>query len=303
MSRDHALARGLGFATALIWGLSFLSIKVAVVVVPPLTLGLARFVVASAILPLLALALREKLRVALRDIPLLALGGFIGVTLYFICENNGILLLSASEASLVVGTIPVVTMLAERIVLGTRLPGRSYLGALLSFVGVGLIVLRSPGASSSPLGFLYMAGAALAWVVYAFVTQPLTGRYGRITVTFWQSLFGMIGFIPFALSETKSWTLPGATVVLHVLYLGIFCSALGYWFYVTSLDVLGPGAASMFINLIPVVSVVAAFFFLGERLAGLQFLGGLVAILGVWLATAPGKTISANKSDGDPKSP
>lgn len=279
----------MGLATALIWGLTFLSIKVVVAVFPPMSLGFARFVVAVAILPLVALATKESLRVAPRDLPLLAASGLVGVTLYFLCENNGIMLLSASEASLIIGSIPVLTMLAERLFLGSRLGRRAYLGAVLSLAGVGLIAARSPGAASSPLGFVFMAGAAISWVGYSFLTRPLGPRYGRVAITFWQSLFGMLGFVPFVLAELPSWVMPGPVVVLNILYLGVFGSAIGYWFYVTSLDILGAGAASAFINLIPVVSVVAAYLVLGERLAGLQLLGGAVAVLGVWLATAPAK--------------
>jgi drug/metabolite transporter (DMT)-like permease len=286
--RSQGLARAFGFATALIWGLSFISIKVAIVAIPPMTLGLLRFIIAAALLPLLALATRESLRVKPRDLPRLASGGLLGVTLYFLCENNGVKLLSASEASLIVGVIPVVTMLAERLFLGTRVGFRSYLGALLSFAGVGLIAARSAGASSSPLGFLYMGGAALCWVAYSFVTRPLSERYGQVSITFWQSLFGMLGFIPFAIAEKASLAGLSAPVVLNVLYLGVFCSALGYWFYVVSLDVLGAGPANSFINLIPVVSVLAAFLFLGERLSGLQWAGAAAAVAGVYLATAKG---------------
>lgn len=294
MKTSRAGARALGLATALIWGLSFLSIKVAVAEIPPMSLGLVRFVVACLLLPLIALGLKEGLKVAPRDLPRLAAGGLVGVTLYFLFENNGILLLKASEASLVIGTIPVATMLAERLVLKTRLAGRSYVGAVLSFAGVGLIAARSEGAASSPIGFLYMAGAAASWVLYSFVTKPLGPRYGRVTITFWQSLFGLLGFVPFAVAESGSWTMPSAAGWLQVLYLGVFCSAVGYWFYVTSLDILGAGAASSFINLIPVVSVVAAYLVLGERLSGWQWLGGAVAVLGVWLATSPAASPAAS---------
>lgn len=287
MHPERSKARLMGLATALLWGLSFLSIKVALDVLPPMTLGLARFVIAVAILPLIALAMKEDLRVAIRDLPLLALGGLVGVTLYFLCENNGVKLLSASESSLVIGVIPVATMLAERVFLKTRLGPRAYIGAVLSFAGVGLIAARSQGASSSPLGFLYMAGAAFSWVLYSFVTRPLSSRYGRISVTFWQSFFGLLGFIPFVLAEGPSLSMLGGSVILHVLYLGIFCSALGYWFYVTSLEILGPGPSSTFINLIPVVSVIAAFFLLGERLTLAQMAGAGLAVAGVYLATLP----------------
>ncbi len=288
------LARAFGLTTSLIWGLSFLSTKVLIGVVPPYTLGLLRFIVACAFLPLIALLARQSLRVAGRDLPRLAAGGIIGVTLYFLCENNGLKLLSASESSLIVGVIPVVTMLAERVFLKTKVGLRSYIGAFLSFVGVGFIAAQSPEASSSPLGFIYMGGAALSWVAYSFVTRPLSGRYGQVTTTFWQSLFGLVGFIPFAALEwadfapraSSIWTLP---LILNLLFLGIFCSAIGYWLYVASLDILGAGAANSFINLIPVVSVLAAYVLLGERLSGLQWLGAAAAVIGVYLATTQGQ--------------
>jgi len=78
MPKDRSLARALGLAVALVWGLSFLSIKAAVAEVPPMTLGLARFAVALLVLPLIALATRSDLRVRAKDLPVLALGGLIG---------------------------------------------------------------------------------------------------------------------------------------------------------------------------------------------------------------------------------
>jgi drug/metabolite transporter (DMT)-like permease len=280
-------------AVSVIWGLSFLSTKVAMSTLPPMTLAVSRFIVALVLLLPLAVVARENLRLALRDLPLVVLGGLSGVTVYFLCENNGIALLTASESSLIIATIPVLTMLVDRLAFGTKLRPRSYVGALLSFGGVALIVLPalsggpSPGTrGSSPLGFLYMAGAAAAWVVYALVTRPLGSRYGHIAVTFWQSLFGLIGCIPFALAESRGWKAMNLTVVLNVLYLGVFCSAIGYWLYVVALDRLGAGTSSVFLNLVPVVSVGAAFFILGERLGLLSLAGGAVAVGGVYLATS-----------------
>ena len=276
-------------AVSVIWGLSFLSTKVAIAVLPPMTIAASRFAVAVLLLLALALAMRENLRLDLRDLPLMAASGLMGVTIYFLCENNGIALLTASESSLVIATIPVLTMLVERVAFGARLRARSYVGAILSFAGVGLIVLPSLGARASSLpGFLYMGGAAVAWVIYALLTKPLGRKYGRVGITFWQSFFGLLGCIPFALAESSSWKGVGLTVTLNVLYLGVLCSAAGYWLYVSAMDRLGAGTTSVFLNLVPVVSVGAAFALLGERLGAASLAGGAVAIGGVYLATASG---------------
>jgi drug/metabolite transporter (DMT)-like permease len=291
-------------SVSVIWGLSFLSTKVAITVLPPMTLAASRFVIAVVLLLVLALVVRENLGLRLRDAPLMALSGLMGVTIYFLCENNGIALLTASESSLVIATIPVLTMLVERIVSGTRLRARSYIGAMLSFGGVALIVMPSLRARASSLaGFLYMGGAAAAWVVYALLTKPLAPKYGRIGISFWQSLFGLVGCLPFALAESSSWRVFGLPVALNVMYLGLFCSAAGYWLYIAALDTLGAGTTSVFLNLVPVVSVGAAFLLLGERLGAMSLVGGAVAVGGVYLATSsgptkPGRSPSAAESGG-----
>lgn len=283
-----------GLALALLWGLSFLSIKVAVAVVPPMTMAVLRFVVACAVLPLVALLAGESLKIALRDLPVLAAGGFTGVTLYFLGENNGVALLTASESSLIIGSIPVLTVLSEEVFLRTRVGARVHVGAFVSFLGVALIVAPSLGSQVQRLGYLYMGMAALAWVAYSFLTRGVASRYGKITVIFWQCLFGLLGCVPFALTEAHAWKLPGPAVVLHLLYLGVVCSAAGYWLYASALDHLGAGRTSVFVNLIPVVAVIASFFFLGERLGVSQLAGGAIAVAGVYLATVtPGSRLRA----------
>jgi drug/metabolite transporter (DMT)-like permease len=70
-------------------------------------------------------------------------------------------------------------------------------------------------------------------------------------------------------------------------FLGVFCSAAGYWLYIATLNAMGSGKASVYLNLIPVVAVAASYLILGERLGPLQLLGGVVVVAGVFLATAP----------------
>jgi drug/metabolite transporter (DMT)-like permease len=303
----------------LFWGLSFISIKAAGAVFPPMTMGALRFALAVILLLFIKKhgAPGEKLR--RRDIPRLLGAGFTGVTLYFFCENNGVALVSASEASIIIGAIPVLTMTAEwlgdRLGRGARgkkageipagglqgkaLPsgrtaGMRWFGAVFSLAGVALVA-RVPagnallpeklaGGSGNALGCLYMAGAALSWVVYSFLTRPLFSRASRIYIVFWQSVFGFLGFLPFAALEYPRWGRPDLPVLAHIVFLGICCSALGYWFYARSLEVLGVGVSSTFINFIPVVTVIAGFFILGERLRPVQWAGAALVLSGVYLA-------------------
>ena len=288
MKQKQGAATLFGVIVAVIWGMTFLSIKVALREFGPMSLSLFRFVVASILLALLMVITRVEFRVAWRDVPLLSLSSIVGVTLYFYFENNGIMRLTASESSLIIGAIPVVTLLVEILLFRTRPPMLVVVGIILSFVGVALIVLRSESTTSSPLGYLFMVGAVLSWVAYGFITKPLSGRYPMLTITFWQMLIGAIGSIPFAAMERQVWTGLSTTALLNAAFLGILGSALGYWLYIIVLEHLGPGRSSVFINLIPVVSVAASYVILGERLGPLQLVGAAIVVTGVYLASGRG---------------
>jgi drug/metabolite transporter (DMT)-like permease len=304
MTERHK-ALGAIIACVLFWGFSFISIKTAITVFPPMTLGLFRFVLALIFLFFIKCRFAPKEKLKLRDIPLLFGAGITGVTLYFFCENNGVSLVTASEASIITGAIPVLTMAAEwagarlfRRASGPtppeRIGGRRWLGAAISMTGVWLVAGAALAVSGSLRGYLYMGGAALSWVAYCFLTRPLfarqNGRGGRIYIVFWQSVFGALGFLPFAAAEYPQWGRPDLPVLLHLIFLGIFCSALGYWFYAHSLEVLGVPVSSVFINFIPVVTVTGGFFLLGERLSPLQWFGALLVLTGVYLAMGEPET-------------
>ena len=353
MTKQHkALAAVI--ACVLFWGFSFISIKVAVAVLPPMTLGAFRFALAVIILFFIKRRIAPEERIQKKDIPLLAGAGITGVTLYFFFENNGVALIPASEASIFVGSIPVITMIAEaawakislsrgkkliglvrepcwfprkscsfsafslqnccfyrEVVQKLKFPNNSIIeektttgekrqslffktilpgiGALISLAGVALVAGVSFALSGTVLGYIFMSGACVSWVAYCLLTRPLFISHSRIFIVFWQSLIGFIGFLPFTFFES-SWSMPGLDVWGHLLFLGLFCSALGYWFYTMALEDLGVGKATIFINFIPVISAIGAFFVLGERLKPLQWFGAALVLAGVYLTMlAPGK--------------
>jgi len=280
-------------ACVLFWGFSFISIKVTVAVFPPMSLGFLRFAIALIFLYFIKLKLAPNEKLRKRDIPLLLGAGLSGVTLYFFCENNGVALVTVSEASIAVGAIPVLTMLAdwlgEKITRNKnsgfpRLGVRQWLGAFISIGGVWLVAGVSLAISGSILGYIYMAGTALCWAAYSFLTRPLFARCSRIYIVFWQSVAGFLCFIPFLFTELRQWGTPDVPVILHLIFLGVFCSALGYWLYARSLEVLGISVTVIFINLIPAITVIGGFFVMGDRLTLLQWLGAALVIGGVYLS-------------------
>jgi drug/metabolite transporter (DMT)-like permease len=298
-------------ACVLVWGFSFISIKESLPVFPPMTLGAVRFVIAIAVLFLMyrfSPDWRSANKALKADMPLLIGSGMAGVTFYFFFENNGVARVTASEASIITASIPVLTMIAEWLMAkallrasrnsepqdgepqenAPRLGWQSWLGAFISIAGVALVAGVSFALSGSISGYVYMGGAALCWVGYGMLTRPLFERKRpRLYIVFWQNFFGFLGLLPFALLEYKSWGNPTLPVMLHVVFLALCCSALGYWLYAHAMEVLGVSTTSVFINLIPVVTVVAGFIVLNERLTLLQGAGAALVLAGVYLTILP----------------
>lgn len=287
MSSKHLSLVGLaaGLAIALFWGLSFVSIKISVTHIPPLTLGLLRFLAASGLLWGLKKILAPREKILKKDLPKVGVAGLTGVTLYFFMENNGVLLTTASESSLIIGTIPVATLLVEALIYKVKMGWPQILGALFSTLGVWLLVAGALEIRSDAAGYLYMAGAAASWVLYSFLSKKLFGQYNRLTVIFAQSVAGTLGFLPLAMAEIPRWQPVPGDVWIHVAFLAVFCSALGYWFYSIAVHQLGVTGSSLFVNLIPVIASGAGVWFLGEQLTGQQWAGAGITLAGVLLAT------------------
>jgi len=268
-----------------------------------MTLGAVRFVIAIVVLFLMYRFSKEwqgSNRGFKSDMPLLIGSGFAGVTFYFFFENNGVLRVTASEASIITAAIPVLTMIADWIAVklsfhdnAPRLTWLSWLGAFISIAGVIFVAGVSFSISGSISGYVYMGGAALCWVGYSLLTRPLFDRKrSRLYIVFWQNFFGFIGLLPFAMLEYKSWGNPTLPVMLHVVFLALGCSALGYWLYAHAMEVLGVSVTSVFINLIPVVTVISGFLVLHERLTLLQGAGAVLVLTGVYLTILPQRTKS-----------
>jgi len=270
--------------TTILWGLSFVSIKITVAVIPPMTLALLRFLIASGILLFLLKKVEPSARLNRKDIPSMAVSGLLGVTAYYYFQNNGVKMTTASAASMIIAIIPILTLIGDFLIFKTKLSLVKMLSVILSLGGVYLIVSAAPpGSQDSLIGNLFMLGSALSWVAYTLITRPLSARYSQLAVVTYQTLFGTLALIPFVFFETWEWQLVNDLVILHLIYLGVFCSALANYLYVYAMGELGVSRVSVFINFIPVVSVLSGLAFLHETVSELQILGGIVILFSVYL--------------------
>lgn len=270
---------GLIFTT-LIWGASFVSIKICMSVFGPMYLAFFRYLLTSGIIFFILKLGKNLETVEKKDYIRLAISGLLGVTVYFGCENNAVLRISSNEASILIGTIPVFSLIFNRIIYKSKITLRNFFSIVFSIFGIYLII-GGADFSLNILGYIFMLMAAISWSMYQFVTKPLFKKYSDMTLTMYQSIFGVLGFLPFLKFDYFNMVGLNLEIIVHFMFLTILCSAVGTYLYLFGQKTLGINITAVFLNLIPVFTFVFSFIFLDEMLSVIQFVGALIVIVSV----------------------
>ena len=270
----------------IIWSSSFVAIKIAYETFPPITLGAARFVVAALILGSLSLLPKNRKKLEKKDIIPVAVSGLMGITLYAVLQNIAMQWTSASNATLIIASYPIITVLLETLIYKTKLNLFKIVGIVIAIAGVFVLSYMKPEERqhNELLGILMLIIAGVAWAFYNFLTKKVVNNYPPITLLFYQTLFGAIFMLPLSLFERGAWMAPTTMSLLMMLFLGVFCSVIAYLLYNLGLKALSPSAIISMLNLVPLFGVMFSFLLLGEAITLRMVIGGAIIILGVMLS-------------------
>ncbi|MBN2219507.1 MAG: DMT family transporter [Kosmotogaceae bacterium] len=268
--------------TAVIWGGSYIFTKVAVNSLPPMLLAFLRFAIAIAILFPISSNRRGSFNTV--DHKNAALAGLSGITFYFFFENYGLTMTNPADASLIVSTAPILTILLYDLIRKKYDPVE-YLGGLVAFSGLSVIIYSGRFADgSSVIGNLFSFGAAVSWAAYTYFYEKI--HNSSIWTTLEIMLWGLLFSAPFALSEIFLFKKPvvfSFSAVSGILFLGIFASALGYIMWNKGIDLWGGKAATLWVYTIPVFTVIADIVFLGNSPSMLFIVGSALVAAGMLL--------------------
>lgn len=278
-------------ASTVLFAASYTLTKVALVDVPPLTLGLIRFALAGALLFLLR---RAGPRPGKGERTAMVASGLLGITLYFALENVGVHLATATDAALLVASYPALTVGVEACLNRKRPALQTLLGLAVTAAGVVLVVAASGASTGDPggppathrlLGDVLLIGSGLSWAGYTLVSRHFAARRPPLQTVTWQDTIGAVFFIPLALTEAPQWVLPRhpTATAVSVLVLVVGCSIAAMAFYNRALAGLPASTAVNALNLVPLWGVLIAVLTLGEHVRPLHLIGAVVIILGVYL--------------------
>ena len=270
-------------AMAVIWGIPYLLIKIAVVELTPATLVLLRTTLGAALLLPLAIARGEVRSLSRHWKPVVAYT-FVEVAAPWILLADAERKLSSSLAGLLIAGVPLVgAVLAWVVGGGDRPDARRAGGLLLGFVGVGLVVGFDIGSDD------LVAVGEVAVVVLGYAIGPMiVARRLRgvptVGVVAASLALSAIVYLPAGIAQLPA-RLPSAPVLASVVTLGVICTAVAFLVFFALIGEVGPIRATIIAYVNPAVAVVLGVALLAEPLTVAMAVGfGLIAV-GSFVAT------------------
>lgn len=217
---------------------------------------------------------------------LLGLTGYTGFTAFFYAAAH---FTTGANMSIIQGSMPFFVFSLAFLVRGRRVGLMQSLGMALGVAGVALVATRADleviRTLSFNLGDLFIVGATISYAIY---TVGLEDRpnVGSLSLFAGIVLMALLTSLPLAAIEAATtgtfWPTPKGWVI--TILVSIFPSFLAQVFYIRGVELIGPGRAGIFVNLIPVFGAAMAVAFLGEPFGWFQAVGLALVMVGIVLA-------------------
>lgn len=277
-------------AAIILWGLSYIwSDELIKQAIPVEYFVFIRVVIAAIILFLINLVWGEDMHIRRKDLPKFLLLSLCEPFVYFICETYGIFLTeSPTYSALIIASTPIFSLLVGTLFLREKLTLINVLGLFISVLGLVFVTFQASSVGRYfVLGAILLFVAVLAEVGHASCTKLLSDNYRPLVITMYQFSFGAVFLLPLFIFKGLrdfdmyylSWQVIGPIVSLAV-----FCSAMAFSLWVSTIKSLGVAKSSIFLAMIPIVTAVAGVITGVEILSHTQWIGIGVCCAGVILS-------------------
>jgi drug/metabolite transporter (DMT)-like permease len=285
---------GILFIVILMWGLNVVMVKYLVQSGEPLQLAAFRITAASILLvPLVFWQTGWKsFKLHKKAIwPTIALG-IMSIYIHQLCLSYGLLEAQAGTSGLILGLNPLTTSLLSVLILKEVFNFKRGLGILIGFLGVLLVVFNSSNGTSFSFNigewlilaamFTYVIGTLFAKIASQYSTVLVMTAYSHLLASI-LLLLTWTGIKP----AEAAWLLPIESMTFLGIFLlsGLGSTALCTLWWNNSIHVIGPSRTSMFLNGLPLASLLSAAVFLDEQIQWIHFFAFLCIVLGVYLGT------------------
>jgi len=280
---------GLMVAAAFFWAGAFIAGKVSSPYIPAFTLTFMRFLIATAILYFIRKHQGENYQLSRKDVPVFLFTGIVGMFGYHVFFFTALRYTTAINSSIIAAINPILTTSLGIAFIKEKVNWKRGLGILLSFTGVFLtITVADPEVIrglSVNRGDLLMLVAVLLWAIYSVYSKKVGHRFTPMILTYYSFFFCTVFLIPFVIWE-KPWEfflqIPKVSFVA-VVYMSVFPSVIGYLVQQMAIKQIGPAKTSIFVNLVPVFSIILSVLLLHETISPIKIFTTLIIISGVYI--------------------
>jgi len=272
--------------TLCFWASAFVAIRHLADTYHPASIALGRMIVGAVCLAVVALRRRPLPRPSGGDWARIVVIGVLWYAVYMLALNAGERRIDAGTSSMLVQISPVLIAVLAAIFLGERFTRWLWLGLLLSFAGVVVISLASSdsGSQHDVVGVVLCLASAASYAIALVLQKPLAGRFTAVHLTWLACTIGAIVMLPWLGQLAGDVREAPVSSTLWVVFLGVFPTAVAFTTYGYALQHLSATRLGVTTYLVPVITIVIAWAFLGETPPALAYLGGVLALLGVWVA-------------------
>jgi len=282
------------FLTAIFWGGTFVAARIIAQHVGPYSASFLRFFTASLFL-LIVITMKEGRipRLERHQILPALLLGMTGVFAYNVFFFLGMKTISAGRASLIVATNPVFIALLSAAIFRERLSAARGMGIFLCLAGATIVISRGAPLSifTGGIGWgeIYVLGCVASWVAYSLIGKVIMRNFSPLAAVTYSCLIGGAALLVPACMEDLPLLLGRLYPEdwLGIVYLGLFGTVIGFFWYYEGIRAIGPSRASVFINFVPVSGVFFGWLILGETVNLSLLAGATLVIAGVYLTNRP----------------
>ena len=274
--------------TIIIWGTTFISTKILLVDFQPVEILFFRFVMG--LLALLIIYPHRLKTTTKRQELTFALAGLCGICLYYLLENIALTYTMASNVGVIISVAPFFTAIMSHLFLKEegKLRANFFIGFVVAMIGIFLISFNGSKLELNPVGDLLALLAAFVWACYSILTKKISS-YGYHTILTTRRVFfyGILFMIPTLFMfdfylELSRFTNP--VYLFNIIFLGLGASALCFVSWNLAVKVLGAVKTSIYIYMVPVITVVTSTLILHEQITALSIIGTLLTLAGLFLS-------------------
>ncbi len=211
------------------------------------------------------------------------LTGFI----YLLVFVKGISLTTAGNTALILSSMPMWTAILSFVFVNERLPGVTWFGLFITFIGTVLVTTYSGGkvslASEYFVGNLLILAAAMSWASGTVLSRSLLQSLSPLQLAFLSALITtpihlavVAPQLPTVWSKATHWV-----TLLEIIYSGVFSTGLAYASWHAGVRILGGSHAAVYQNVVTLVAVLGGWIFLREQPLTAQLVGGVLIVIGL----------------------